>query len=253
MKRRDLTGQRFGRLIVRKYAFTRSRKSYWLCLCRCGKKTMVSTSNLRTGHIRSCGCMKMKDMTGRRFGKLKVIKKSFSKESVYWNCVCDCGKKTVVIGSSLRFGRTKSCGSALCNWTKARRHRTSILHKGMRHTDAARKKMHANHPYLGKRRDEVPSWKGKRVGYHGLHKWIASIMGKPERCSMCGTTDPKKKYQWANISGRYLRDVNDFMRVCRSCHAKYDYKRPQPKGHINRAAKQAREMLVTGGYHVRRG
>lgn len=38
---------------------------------------------------------------------------SFSKNengAIYWNCTCECGKKTVVNGSRIRSGKTKSCG-----------------------------------------------------------------------------------------------------------------------------------------------
>lgn len=56
-----------------------------------------------------------KDLTGQRFGKLTVIKKIESKRnssdrSVLWLCKCDCGNETIVRGSSLRNGNTKSCG-----------------------------------------------------------------------------------------------------------------------------------------------
>lgn len=52
------------------------------------------------------------DMTGERFDKLIVIgrnKKIISRRA-YWDCVCDCGVRTVVLGSNLRNGRSGSCG-----------------------------------------------------------------------------------------------------------------------------------------------
>jgi 5-methylcytosine-specific restriction endonuclease McrA len=53
------------------------------------------------------------DLTGKKFGKLTVISRDPEKgkwERIRWNCLCDCGKKTVVIGDLLRKGDTKSCG-----------------------------------------------------------------------------------------------------------------------------------------------
>lgn len=47
---RDLTGQTFNRLTVT------GGKTQWTCQCSCGNVTNVSTSNLTTGHVRSCGC-----------------------------------------------------------------------------------------------------------------------------------------------------------------------------------------------------
>jgi hypothetical protein len=46
-----------------------------------------------------------------QFGKLLVIDIARrTKNGVYWNCVCDCGNNTVVLGKHLRKGDTKSCG-----------------------------------------------------------------------------------------------------------------------------------------------
>lgn len=53
------------------------------------------------------------DLTGKRFGRLTVIKKSDKRDksgSVYWDCECDCGNKCEIAGSQLRKGVTKSCG-----------------------------------------------------------------------------------------------------------------------------------------------
>ncbi len=73
------------------------------------------------------------------------------------------------------------------------------------------------------RRDEdSPNWKGNKVGLAALHQWVERKKGRPRRCENCGTTKAKQ-YDWANISGHYKRDVTDFKRMCRSCHAKYDY------------------------------
>ncbi len=64
-------------------------------------------------------------------------------------------------------------------------------------------------------------WKGENAGYHALHKWISAARGNPKECELCFRTD-KKKYEWASKTHKYLRDVSDWMRVCTSCHRKYD-------------------------------
>lgn len=58
----DLTGQRFGRLVVLERAedhITKSGKKVkrWNCLCDCGNKTIVRHGNLRNGKTTSCGCL----------------------------------------------------------------------------------------------------------------------------------------------------------------------------------------------------
>lgn len=51
------------------------------------------------------------DMQGQRFGKLVVgLFAESIKNKAAWHCQCDCGKATVVLGASLRSGRSKSCG-----------------------------------------------------------------------------------------------------------------------------------------------
>lgn len=68
------------------------------------------------------------------------------------------------------------------------------------------------------------NWKGNDVGYHGLHKWIQRHKGKADKCEKCGILNAKK-YEWANISGEYKRDVDDFMSMCVSCHILFDTER----------------------------
>ncbi len=54
---------------------------------------------------------KLIDLTGQRFGRLTVVGRSFvRKGQLFWTCRCDCGNICDVQGSSLRGGRTSSCG-----------------------------------------------------------------------------------------------------------------------------------------------
>ena len=52
------------------------------------------------------------DLTGQKFGRLTVIERADNTKQgqAKWLCQCDCGRKTVVMGKSLRNGNTKSCG-----------------------------------------------------------------------------------------------------------------------------------------------
>jgi len=54
-----------------------------------------------------------KDLIGEKFGRLLVISESKKRTTsglVFWECVCDCGNKKIINGSSLRRGKTQSCG-----------------------------------------------------------------------------------------------------------------------------------------------
>ena len=58
----DLTGQRFGKLVVIKRAGTYYSPSgtstpTWLCKCDCGGKVVVNASSLKGGYTQSCGCI----------------------------------------------------------------------------------------------------------------------------------------------------------------------------------------------------
>lgn len=54
----DLTGQKFGRLTVLHLEEQKGKNYIWLCKCDCGNLTKVSSSNLRSGHTKSCGCLR---------------------------------------------------------------------------------------------------------------------------------------------------------------------------------------------------
>lgn len=59
MKAKDLTSQRFGRLVVISSLPAKSNgKTRWLCRCDCGRETEVGSSyHLTSGNTRSCGCL----------------------------------------------------------------------------------------------------------------------------------------------------------------------------------------------------
>ena len=70
--------------------------------------------------------------------------------------------------------------------------------------------------------DQNPNWKGDDVGYAAVHDWITRYHGQPAICDFCGTNDPSKRYEWANISGEYRRDRSDYHRLCKKCHNDFD-------------------------------
>lgn len=52
----DLTGQRFGKLVVIGFSKSEKRQRFWKCRCDCGNTHEVSTAKLRSGEVISCGC-----------------------------------------------------------------------------------------------------------------------------------------------------------------------------------------------------
>ncbi len=122
----DITGQRFGRLVaLDSMAERKNGKIVWKCLCDCGNFVFIRLDSLKSNVTKSCGClrkektilhnqMKMTDVTGKRFGRLTVLRLSEKKYSycgVVWECKCDCGGVAFVAGSSLkRKTGTLTCG-----------------------------------------------------------------------------------------------------------------------------------------------
>ena len=110
-----IIGKRIGKLTV--VFKTNERYSYgsilYECKCDCGNIVKTTSSRLKSGHVKSCGCehYQSEDLTGRTFNHLKV--KGYSHSSghkAFWNCLCDCGKTTVVRSDYLKNGNTVSCG-----------------------------------------------------------------------------------------------------------------------------------------------
>lgn len=109
----DLTGKRFGNLVVIKSIYEEGKRKRWECLCDCGKITNVTTNDLKTAHSTSCGCIKYADIAGQRFGKLVAIKRTEERDccgSCIWECRCDCGSIIKVPLRSLKQSHTQSCG-----------------------------------------------------------------------------------------------------------------------------------------------
>lgn len=59
MRLQDITGQKFNRLEVinRAISNTKSGHPRWVCFCDCGKAVEVDGSSLKSGGIKSCGCL----------------------------------------------------------------------------------------------------------------------------------------------------------------------------------------------------
>lgn len=83
----------------------------------------------------------------------------------------------------------------------------------------SRKCFHLNY---GKnhRAENSPRWKGKDVGYHGIHRWLTSKYGRGKNCEFCSK---QTRLHWAKVDGKeYERIRANFIELCSSCHKKYD-------------------------------
>ena len=123
MKMIDLTGKRFGKLIVLERDYNYPKKgTYWKCQCDCGNIISARKDQLtrEKNPKRSCGCdlkekislASCKNEIGNRYGKLTVLSRAEDKRhgEAAWLCQCDCGNTCIVAGTHIRNGSVQSCG-----------------------------------------------------------------------------------------------------------------------------------------------
>lgn len=123
---RDLSGQRFGMLLVIRRVSDHvcpdgTHRVMYECRCDCGSTAIVGAAELRNGQ-KSCGCSrykfvaeaKVKDLSSQRFGRLVALEmtgEQTNQGNMLWRCRCDCGNENVIVSSSnLLSGNTGSCG-----------------------------------------------------------------------------------------------------------------------------------------------
>lgn len=117
----------------------------------------------------------------------------FAKESVDTVVVCPCGAQFTTNSIKIADGRGKYCSKA-CFFSYRG------VKSGLDHHN----------------------WKGDRsVDYTTIHQWVYRLLGKPSHCEERGTTTGKR-FEWANLSGEYKRDLSDWKRLCSPCHHKLD-------------------------------
>ena len=106
---------------------------------------------------------------------------------------------------------------------------------GKKHSKESRDKMSQSHKgqtswSKGKHLSEehklkisLANSRGENVGYQALHIWIRKQLGKPDTCEHCGINGLSgRSIHWANKSREYKRRLDDWIRLCVSCHKKYD-------------------------------
>ena len=69
------------------------------------------------------------------------------------------------------------------------------------------------------------NWVGDNVSYRALHSWVNRQLGKASRCS--NNINHAGRFEWANISGDYKRDINDWRQLCNKCNRNDNVKIPE--------------------------
>lgn len=84
---------------------------------------------------------------------------------------------------------------------------------GEKLSEATKKKMSQS-----KLAEKNPKWKGDKVGYKELHKWVRIRKPRPKICPRCVI---RKTHDLAN-KGVYNRELKNWEWLCRKCHMEKD-------------------------------
>lgn len=209
----DLSGRKFGRLTVIDFnSRNTSGNSLWNCVCDCGAKTVALSSNLATGHTKSCGCLKSKtpsarliDITGNVYGRLTVVSNAGmnSNNKMTWRCICECGNEATVAGDKLKNGHTQSCGCFKKDRT-IEAHTTHGLSKTVEY-------FRAQH---NKRRELEILLDSKWTG--GLERELRNFF---KSCVVCGGTENLETDHVIPLSEKMGLSPGNAIILCRKCNS----------------------------------
>lgn len=120
----------FGRLTVLERDLSSKDRTKYICLCECGNKISVLSTNLLDGSTKSCGCLKEEksNIFNKKFGRLEALYPiDKDKNGVYkWLCLCDCGNTHIARISDLKSGKILSCGC----YSKEVKSKNNLKHGG---------------------------------------------------------------------------------------------------------------------------
>lgn len=107
--------------------------------------------------------------------------------------------------------------------TKETKRKFSEMRKGKKFSKETCNKMS-----LSRLGDKNPTWVQSLnpiKHYRLIHIRINNLYGKATKCEGKNCKKKSKKFDWANISGKYKLNKNDWKMLCRSCHKLMDMKK----------------------------
>lgn len=193
----DLTGKEYEHFKVIQKGKTHvtpsgQYRAMWICQCECGNMFEADGQAIRKGTKKSCGCLNFKDrsvyskdLTGKKFGRLTVIRRLKPEEvetrQYNWLCQCECGNFVKASANKLKTGHTKSCGCLRDEFSIGDKTRTH----GLRHSTRlyhiyATMKQRCNNPnnsqyknYGGRGIKVCDEWNDKN-GFKAFYDWAIS-------------------------------------------------------------------------------
>ncbi len=155
----ELIGKKINHLTVVEALPERMRGLSWVrCKCDCGRERITPVFEFLYGKINSCGakdCVyryssghnpRYRDLTGKKFGYLTVIRdtgKRYANNTI-WECKCNregCGRICEVRSCALLTGNTQSCGQCGLQQERAAEHQRIYQTKDEQHLERIFKNM----------------------------------------------------------------------------------------------------------------
>lgn len=137
---------------------------------------------------------KAKDLTGLTFGRWRVAERDMSQpsnNSVYWWCVCECGERRSIRGSSLRCGDSVSCGCLV----KSQKYKTAPGYNSWRsmiaHCYSEKATGYAD--YGGRGIKVCDRWR------HDFHAFIEDVGPRPSKAHSIDRIDVNGNYEPGNV------------------------------------------------------
>lgn len=120
--RKDLTGQKFGRLFVEGMEWGKDGKGLAHCVCDCGNRLSVNSADVSSGHTQSCGCLQRERTTESNTkdwagiispAGIQFLRQAKQNKAGQWLWECKCGmcsNKFIALPAKVMEGVTTSCG-----------------------------------------------------------------------------------------------------------------------------------------------
>lgn len=216
-----MIGKKFNLLTVVEQA--ESKNGFrWKCRCDCGKEMITHGYKLKSGHTKSCGCLKNRPRTDDTKRKISEA----NRKRIYFNCG-KCGKLSHETPSHYKRKRRHFC-SAECysKYRKENLHFTEQnAYKGVRKVGESKQVYHRR--YVKNNPERIAHLKARRYarerkaeGSHTLAEWQELKKKHNNKCVHCGEEKRLTKDHIIPLSKGGTDYIVNIQPLCRNCNSR---------------------------------